>query len=886
MISERFRRLRTKFSRLFRRGKQEAALNTELQFHLDQLIAQYRDEGMSELEARLAAQREFGAVSAYREEIRDSWRPPELADLWRSLRFAVRSLARSPGFTLLAIITLGLGIGANTAMFSIINSLLLKPLPYPDSAQLDAIYRTTAQNREGDFSPADFLNLQHAKEGYGDVATYTVSDASLSEPGHPAEMAHAARSTSNLFSLLGTQPQLGRDFRSGDDTPGRDRVVILSQRTWRNRFALSPDVIGRTIRIDGEPHEVIGVLPETFNDARHLGAIDFFRPFGLTREQSADRNGRMLRVIGRRSSAHSRAEAAGFIANFGARLAADFPEANAESTWRTVALDDAVKARNNPLAMMMLVGLSGFVLLIGCSNLANLLLARTMARAREFAVRAALGASRLQLLRPLIVESLLLALAGGLCASLVALWFRDWAAVQSTGDNGEQVIFVVDWHVLGWAFAASLVTALVFGIAPALFALRLNVNDTLKSGGRGTTGSRGHQRFRQLLIIGQFALALILLAGAGLFIRGLDDLNDRRSGWESTQLVTGTMLLSASKYSDAEKITAFHRLALERLASLPGVASASVSSFTPFFDWPDTRKFFVEGRERPEPGHEPAAGFNNVSPLYFDTVTTRVLSGRAFNERDTATSAKVFVISQATAKGLFGNENPIGRRLAQAEGENLRWGEIVGVVSDVKAVVEKPSPVTYQIYQPMAQESRAQSEIAVRTIGVVPSSVVESIRTTMAALDQDLPVRKLQPAETTIARNIYGLAILRNILATFAVLGLGLASLGIYGVIARTMAQRAGEFAIRFALGASIENITRMVLASGVKLALFGSTIGLLGAFGVSRLLAAGFPGMRINGAVILIGATLLLIGIALVACWLPARRAGQIDAMSLLRTE
>jgi predicted permease len=325
---------------------------------------------------------------------------------------------------------------------------------------------------------------------------------------------------------------------------------------------------------------------------------------------------------------------------------------------------------------------------------------------------------------------------------------------------------------------------------------------------------------------------------------------------------------------------------LERLTSLPGVASVSISSFTPFFDWPDTRKFFVEGRERPEPGHEPAAGVNNVSPQYFDTVTTRVLSGRVFNERDTATSAKVFVISQATAKGLFGNEDPIGRRLAQAEGENLRWGEIIGVVSDVRAVVEKPSPVIYQIYQPMAQEPRAQSEIAVRTNGVTPSSVVESIRTTMAALDQDLPVRKLQPAETTIARTIYGLAILRNILAAFAVLGLGLASLGIYGVIARTMAQRAGEFAIRFALGASVENITRMVLASGAKLAVVGSTIGLLGAFGVSRLLAAGFPGMRINGAVILSGATLLLIAIALVACWLPARRAGRIDAMSLLRAE
>ena len=887
MMNERFRWLRTKCSRLFRRRKQEAALDAELQFHMDQLIDQYRSEGMSEGAARLAAQREFGAVSAYREEIRDTWRPPELADLWRSLRFAFRSLARSPGFTLIAIVTLGLGIGANTAMFSIVNKLLLKPLPYSESEQLDAIYRVTTQNREGDFSPADYLDLlRAAKERYGDVAAYAAGDASLSEPGHTAEMASAARCTPNLLSLLGVEPQLGRDFRSGEDTPGNDRVVILSQRTWRNRFGLDPNIIGRTIRIDGEPHGVVGVLPEAFNDFRHLGGIDFFRPLALTLEQSADRGNRMLKIIGRRSSAIAKADAAGFIASFGARLAKEFPEANAESTSRIVPLDEAVRSRNNPMATMMLVGLSGFVLFIACSNLANLLLARTMARAREFAVRAALGASRLQLLRPVIVESLLLALAGGACASLVAIWFRDWAAARSLGENGEAVIFAVDWRVLGWAFAASLVTAIAFGMAPALFALRLDLNGTLKSGGRGTTGSRGHQRFRQVLIIGQFALAMVLLTGAGLFICGLDDMNDRRSGWESSELVTGTILLPAGKYSDAEKITAFHRLASERLGSLPGVASVSISAFTPFFDWPETRKFFVEGRERPEPGRESAAAVNYVSPGYFKTFGTRVLAGRVFQTQDNATSTKVFVVSQATAKGLFGNEDAIGRRIALAEGEDLRWGEIIGVVSDVRPVVDKPSPITLQIYQALEQEPRSLNQIAVRADGVSPASIVESIRTAIAALDPDLPVRTLQPADVTIERGTYGLVVLRDILAAFALLGLALASLGVYGVIARTMAQRASEFAIRLALGASIQNISRMVLASGVRLALYGSALGLLGAFGVTRLLAAAFPDMEMNGAGIIVGTALLLIGVALLACWLPARRAAQVDAMSLLRAD
>lgn len=803
-----------------------------------------------------------------------------------NLRLAIRQLSRSPGFSLLAIITLGLGIGANTAMFSLLNSLMLKPLPYVDSGQLERIYRATPQNPDGNISAADFLALQQAQAGYSALGAFNVSDASLSEPGQPAEMARASRVTGNFFSLLGTQPQLGRDFHIAEDAPGRDRVVLLSQRVWRNRFQLDPTVIGRTIRVDGEPHEVVGVLPETFNDWRHLGNIDFFRPLALTPEQSADRAGANLRVIGRRAPGQSAADTGGFIANFGARLAQEFPEANAKTTWRAVPLNSTVVDKNARSIFVMLIGLSGFVLLIACSNLANLLLARTMARAREFAVRAALGASRLQLLRPLIAESLVLAMAGGVCSIFVAMWVRDWLALRSTGDNGEQVVLALDLRVLIWAFVASLLTALAFGIAPALFALRLDLNGTLKSGARGTTGGRGHQRFRQALIVGQFALAMILLTGAGVYMRGLSDLASRRSGWESEQLATGTILLPSAKYPDAEKISAFHRLALERLASLPGVASASISSFTPFLNWPDVRRFIVEGRERPESGTEPAANVNTVSPGYFETYGTRLLAGRAFRDTDTAESSKVFIISQKTAQGLFGNEDAIGRRMAQANGATVHWGEVVGVVRDVEPVVSDPSPVTYEVYQAIAQEPRARSEIAVRTSGVAPAAVVESIRTAMAQLDPDLPVRTLQPAEATIDRANYQPRVLRDMLAAFGLLGLALASLGIYGIISRTMAQRAGEFAIRLALGACVRDLTRLVLASGVKLALVGSAVGLLGAVGVTKLIATTLPGTRFNSIPVLVATTLILIAVALVACWIPARRAGKVNALSLLRSE
>ncbi len=860
----------------------------EMRFHLEQRATDLAADGLAVEEARYAAERRFGNVASLQEQARADrgWR--WLEDFALDLRLGTRVLVKSPGFSLLAIVTLGLGIGANTAGFSMFNGVLLKPLPYPDSAQLVRVFRATAQNRDGHFSPADFLDFQRAVRGQTAVAAYTVANASLSEPGHPAEYTSAARGSANLFSLLGIRPQLGREFRPDEETPGRDRVVILSQRAWNNRFGGQPDVIGRTIRIDGEPHKVIGVMPETFNEWRHLGSVDIFRPLAFSPEQAADRTSTYLRILIRRAPGQSPAELSTFVANFGVQLAADFPVVNAESSWRADPLPSRLVPPAAPAMISMMVGLSGLVLLIACSNLANLLLARTMARAREFAVRAALGASRLQLLRPLVAESLLLALVGGAGAVVLALWFHDFLAARFM-DNGDQIVIAFGWPVFGWAFVASLVTAVVFGLAPALFALRLDLNGTLKSGGHGATGGPGHRRFRQILIVGQFAVAMILLAAAGVYVRGLHELNNRRSGWESDDLITGTVLLPAGQYADAEKIAAFHRLTLERLAALPGVASVSTSSFTPFFNWPDTRKFVVEGRDRPQPGKEPAAVVNSVSPQYFATYGTHVLTGRAFDGRDTAQSPKVFIVSELTARALFGSANPIGQHLAQtngAESDNLRWGEVVGVVRDVEPAVSDRNLETSQIYQPMAQEPRRQYEISVRTAGVAPASFADSIRAAVASLDPDLPVRQLQPADLTIERANSGTAVGRDIFSGMAALGLALASLGVYGVISRTMAQRTGEFAIRFALGASLSNITRIVLTTGVKQALLGSMLGLLGAAGTVRVIAAGNPNMRMNSVPVLVGSTLLLVAVALLACWLPARRAVKIDVMRVLRAE
>jgi putative ABC transport system permease protein len=880
------RRIRHRLGKLFRRHRAESEMAEEMSFHLEHRAADFVADGLPPTDARYAAQRRFGNTARLQEEARDAWGWGALERAWKDLRFAFRQLAGNPGFTVLAVVTLALGIGANTAMFSVFQTILYKPLPYPNTEQVDRLYRATPQQRNGHFAAAEFLEFRRASAGLGEVAAYTPANVSLSDPGNTAEMLYAARATASFFAVFGIPPQLGRAFLPEEERPGRDRVVVLSQRVWLKRYGGAPDIIGRMIRIDGEPHEVVGVMPATFNEWRHLGMIDFFRPLALTPEQAADRRGLIYRVVIRRAPAHSFAEVAGFVGDFGARLAKEFPAADAESTWRSVPLESTIAGKSARPMFNMMFALSALVLLIACSNLANLLLARTLARAREFAVRGALGASRLQLLRPLIAESVLLALAGAAGSIFIVSWFGDVMAVRSTGDNGESVVMDFGWPVFGWALLAGLVTVVAFGVAPALFALRLDLNTTLKSGGRGTVGGRGHQRFRQFLIVGQFAVAMILLAVAGVQITGLRELNSRRVGWASDHLVTGTIVLPAATYADVDKINAFHRLTLERLAALPGVASASISSFTPFFNWTETRKFVVDGRDRPARGREPAAIINSVSPGYFNAYGTRLLAGRTFDERDTPQAPKVFVVSDLTARTLFGAANPLGQRIAQVADGSPHWGEVVGVVADVEPAVSDLNVVPSQVYVPMAQEPRRQNEIAVRTTSDAPAMLVDSIRSTMAQLDADLPVRQLQYADRTIERTNYQVAVGRDIFTGMAILGLALASLGIYGVIARTMVQRTGEFAIRLALGATLGNINRLVLASGLKLALVGSVLGLLGGIAACQIIASLSPGLHMNSAPALVGATLLLITVALIACWLPARRAGKIDAMSVLRAE
>ncbi len=776
------------------------------------------------------------------------------------LKFAFRQLLKNPGFTAVAVLSLALGIGLNTSMFSLMNVLLLRPLPFERSTSLVRLYRATPQNEKGGFSPADYLDLKRDESGFGQFAGYLHASVSLSEPGRPAELHEGMRVSPDYFNVLKVQPELGRAFRPEEEVFGNHRVIILSHASWKNRFGGAPDIVGRTIRVDGEAHEIIGVLPDWANDDRVIRQVSVFRPLSFNEHERISRDNQWIDILGRRAGSIPAAQGDAFVSSFGAHLAADFPKENAGSSWGSQSLLGSTGHASGRVIIAMLLGLSGFVLLIACSNLANFLLARIVARSHEFSVRAALGGSRLQLIRPLALESLVIAAVSGAGALFVAMWAADWLSAQSVASGGAPMRFPLDWRVLGFAMGASLLTALIFGIVPALFATRVDVNHALKRVARGTTVGRSHQRLRRWLVIGQFAMAMILLAGAGFFVRGADSLLRQRFGWDSGHVVEGAFELPAGKYPGSEQILTFYRQAIERLGQLPGVKAVSLSYALPHSGLAGPRRYIIEGHERPAKGLEPLASFNGITSAYFEVTSTRLLSGRVFNATDSPTSPRVAIINESMARALFANKNPIGRRISQADVENPNWAEIVGVVADVRSIGLYQPPIPFQVYHPLAQEPWHEATIAVRTADIAPESVLEPIRAGITGLDPDLPVRFLMSADTMIAHSSSDVDMLEKMLGAFALLGL--------------------------LLGAQAAEVIRLILGSGIRLALIGVGFGLFGAFGLSRLIASIMPAMQTSGGLVLVAAAALLVIVALVACYLPARRAARLDAMAALRAE
>ncbi len=658
------------------------------------------------------------------------------------LKYAVRALAKSPVFSIIAVATLALGIGLNTAMFGLMNAIYLRPLPFSDSASLVRVYRTTPETREGDVSAGDFADLNAAAPGFGDFAASSEETVALANPGLAAVTANALRVSANYFSVLGVRTEIGRTFRPEEELAGNHRVAVISHALWQERYGGSPQVLGRTIRVDGEPNEIIGVLPKVANDGRVLRQIDLLRPLGFSGAERASRSGAWVRVIGRRLAAVSERQGDAIVAAVGSRLAHEHAKEDGNASLRSVNLLGATGNQAGRIVVYLLLGLSGFVLLISCSNLANFVIARTIERSQELSVRSALGASLFHLIRPLAIESLTLAAAGGAAALLVALWSADWLSAQSVANGGSPMDFPLDWRVLAFAVLSTLATALVFGTAPGLLITRMNANETLKVGMRGATTGTRHRRLRSLLVIGQFAMAMTLLAGAAFLVRGTNLLLRQQYGWSSDQVVVGAFDLPKAKYANAEAILAFQRQLVAQLRAAPGVDTAALSFGLPYSGVLGPRQYLVEGRARPAKGQEPAATFNGISPDYFRVTGTRLVSGRAFDDTDTSKSAQVALINESMARSLFPDENPVGRRLARADSETPEWAEIVGIVADVRATGLYQQPIAFQLYRPLTQEPWQYSRFAVRAQPGAMKAVLGSVAKAVTAVDPDLPGAK------------------------------------------------------------------------------------------------------------------------------------------------
>jgi predicted permease len=801
-----------------------------------------------------------------------------------ALRFAFRQLLKSPGFSGIAILTLALGIGLNTSMFSLMDLLLLQPLPYPDRDHLVRLYRTTPQSDTADHGAGDFLEIARDCREFLDAAAYRPWSFTLTPEDRPPVNLNSLRVSGNFFAALGLRPQLGRFITPADDQPG-NHVVVLSHATWLAQFGGDPAIVGRNVRIDGEPTTVIGVMPVEFSSVFLWGPADAIRPLALTPAEKIDRNDSAMRILGRIPTHLTLAQVNARLQPMAERLAQHRSAQNRQDGLRAVSLQSTIRNPGSVGISSMLLGLAGFVLLIACANLANLQLARAVARGHEFAIRSALGASRARLLVPLLSESMLLALVGGGLGLLVSVWANDWISSRLSANGVVTFTLQLDGRVLGFAIGLSALTGLAFGLVPAWLMSRVQVNDALKSGGRSNTGDRRQHRFRHALIIAQFALALVLLASAGLFLGGLKRLLARETGWNQHGLVQGVVSLPTTRYRNLEQTCAFYRQVQERLNALPGVERSAVGWVVPIFQFLSQRPFVVEGQDLPPTGREPVADLNAATPGYFATLGVNLLAGRDIAATDTLASRRVVLVNRSLAEALFPHENPIGRRLGGTDAAHRDWAEIIGVFPDLLPAVGVGQQLArYQMFKPLAQEPWGYVTIVLR--GQSPAALVEPMRRAVAEVDPDLAVQQLGTVDDLVRIGLGAFATINTILTVFALLGLFLAALGLYGVIARLVIQRTPEIGVRVALGAQAGDVVWLILRAGVKLTLIGTALGLVGAFGLSFLLGSFIPGIPLQDPLTIVGMAGLLGVIAVLACWLPARRATRVDPIAALRAE
>ena len=875
---------------IFGRNRRERELSAELESHLQLHIEDNLRAGMSAAEARREALMKLGGVEQTKEKIRDLRGLPILEVLLQDLRHGVRMLSKNPGFTIVATITLALGIAVNATMFSLVSAFLLRR---PPGREPERVVVITSVNPAPGFqadampvSPPNFLAWRDANHVFADAAAADeYRTVNLTSQGQPEALRSAAVSP-NYFGVLGISPQFGRTFSDGEDQPGRDHVVILSHELWERHFGSDSTLVGRTIRVNREDYTVIGVMPANF---RLLGFTpQLWTPLVLSSadQTAAAHNDRSLFLFARMRPAVTLEQARAEMVTLARRAEESFPET--EKGWGVAVrtLPDFLIYSfgiRNALAVMMTT--VGFVLMIACANVAGLLLARSAGRRKELAIRLALGAGSLRIVRQLLTENLLIAFLGGGFGLLLAYWGIDFVRARLTFNVAISAVpMSLDWNVLLFTIVVSLVCALLCGLAPALNASRTDINTNLKDESRAATSSRSHSRLRTVMVTGEIAMALFLLVGTGLLIRGIFLIEHQNMGFESEHLLTASVTLDSARYKDASQQALFVRGILPRLARIPGANAVAVASDLPATG-PSSVTLQIKGQ--PDlPANQRLTALNVVVTFgYFQVAGIPLLHGRTFTEMDTATTPRVILVNQEFVHRNLHDQEPLGKQVRlDVSGATPEWSEIVGVVGNVKTYSEGTAddPQAYEVF---TQRPVASFSLMVRT-NADPDSSASALRGAVVQADVELPLARLMSMGSVIERQKGGNVLFTRILGCFAILALILSAIGIYGLIAYSVGQRTHEIGIRLAMGANHQDVLRMVLWEGVKMTAMGGSIGLAMALPLPKLFDSIFFGLHFSELRLYFIVPIAIILVAMLATYIPARRATRVDPMVALRYE
>jgi putative ABC transport system permease protein len=875
-------RLTSLWRNLFHKDRVDQEFSEEIQAYLDMLTEAKLRQGLSPQEARRNALLELGGVPQVEERVREIRMGQFIETAWRDVRLGVRTLVHSPIFTAVTVLSLALGIGANTAIFSVVNGLLLQPLSYPESERLVHVWHTPPQQSfpgldRFSVSPANYLDWKAQASAFEQTAVYGYAGLSLSTSNDPMPLIGATVS-SDFFSVLRTNALQGRTFTPDEERPGRDQVVVISHALWQRAFGANPNIIGQTVTLNSRGFTVVGIMPASFEFPREA---ELWVPLAWDDKERQTRSIHDYLVVARLKQNVSVQQAQAEMSTISSRLEQQYPEEN--KGWGAVVIplrDDLVG--DNRTALLVLFCAVSFVLLIACANVANLMLARGANRQKEIAVRIALGAGRARLVRQLLTESVLLAVTGGLLGLLLAVWGSKMLVRLGSLPNAGNI--GIDTWALGFTILVAFAAGIIIGIMPALQFTRSSVSETLKQGSGRTGGTSLKQHTRKALVVSEVALSLVLLIGAGLMIRSFWNLQHVDPGFDTSNALTMSVVLTPIRYSEPHQRLAFLERAMEQIRAVPGVVSVGATTKIPLAGGGSTQPFSVEGRPTGAIAEQPMAQTRYISPDYFRAIGIPLRQGRFFSDQDRDNSVPVIIISEAMARRFWPGENPIGKRLTPSFHVEQGAREIVGVVGDVKAG-GLDSDSSTMMYLPFKQFPLPFMSFVVRTTPN-PETLIQPVSKAIYSIDKEQALTDVQTLEQVLMASLSGRRFNMTLLLTFAGVALLLAAVGVYGVMNYTVTLRRRELGIRMALGAAKTDVLRLVLGQGLTLTLIGVGAGLISAYALTRLMASLLYGVTATDYLTFGSVSAMLIAVGLVASYVPAQRATKVNPTIALRAE